>query len=181
MTAVLDRPVTVRVADGWEGVRAITVRQPWAEAIADGVKLVENRSSGFPKNHRGLVLLHAAQEWSERGRRDPRILGVWSDQRLYALRHEVAWRKRPPHPFRSSAVVAVMEVVDIHPSAGCCKPWGEDTYPPANPKASPPGQVTHLVFEDVRRLTSPVPASGALGLWKPDPELVAAVRERMPT
>ena len=38
-------------------MRAITIRQPWAELILRGEKDVENRS--WRTNHRGLLLIHA--------------------------------------------------------------------------------------------------------------------------
>lgn len=173
MTMLLERPVAVSHADAWENVRAITVRQPWAEVIAAGVKTDENRAEGFPKAYRGPLLLHAGAGWSVSGGTDPRILR-WAQARwaspIEFLRTEVTF----------SAVLAVVECVDIHPAMGCCRPWGEETYLPANPEDRAPGQVTHLVFEDVRRLGTPVPASGALGLWRPSTDLTAAVRAQLP-
>jgi hypothetical protein len=43
-------------------------------------------------------------------------------------------------------------VVDCHPDAGCCRPWGE------------PGAY-HLVLAHIRRLPAPIPARGQRGLW----------------
>lgn len=153
-------------------VRALTVRQPWAQAIADGHKLVENRSQGFPKGYRGPLLIHAGQGWSERGRRDPKLLDIYrqGDPFGHALRHDPAYRQRPPWPF-AAGVLAVAEVADIHPAASCCAPWGEDTYPPSNPERRPPGIVTHLVLDRVVKLRLSIPARGALGLWRPDDDL----------
>lgn len=39
-------------------MKALTVRQPWAQAIAEGLKTVEVRSR--PIKHRGLLAIHAA-------------------------------------------------------------------------------------------------------------------------
>lgn len=138
-------------------MKALTVRQPWAECIAEGLKLIENRSQGFPKAYRGLLAIHAGAGWSIRGAADRRVVD--------ALRDLDRW------PLIRGHVLAVAEVVDIHPASGCCEPWGEETYPPANPEARPPGRVTHLVLEDVRRLARPLPARGALGLWTVDADL----------
>ncbi len=143
---------------GPPAVRALTVRQPWAEAIADGKKLVENRSAGFPKKYRGPVAIHAGQGWSTRGQRDPRIRELYTFGRPGGV------------SFARGYVIAVAELVDAHPAAGCCQPWGEETYPPANPEGRPPGRVTHLVLENVVR-TPPIAARGLLGLWRPDDEL----------
>ena len=38
-------------------MKAITIKQPWASLIVDGVKDIENRT--WPTNYRGLVLVHA--------------------------------------------------------------------------------------------------------------------------
>lgn len=138
-------------------VKALTVRQPWATAIADGHKLVENRSQGFPKRYRGDLAIHTARTWSERGRHDARILAAYG---------------RSPSVLRDlGCVIAVVEVVDIHAACDCCAPWGEQSYPPANAEQRPPGVVTHIVMENVRKLARPLPARGALGLWTPDDDL----------
>lgn len=177
-------------------LRALTVRQPWAEAIADGLKATENRSAGFPKRYRGLLLVHAGKGWSRRGHDDERIRQAWHEgspnpwargpfdkrhapARDYAIWHGVAYHGRPPPPFQAGAVLAVADLVDVHPAAGCCAPWGEETYPPANPEARPPGRVTHLTLERIVRLPAPVPARGALGLWRPDEDLTLEVAHRL--
>lgn len=143
-------------------LRALTVRQPWAEAIIDGHKAIENRSQGFPKGYRGPLLLHTAKGWSVRGQRDPRIRAA------YGVAHRVD--AEPFDAMTRGSVIGVVGVEDIHPASGCCEPWGEETYPPANPEARPPGTVTHLVLAQPVRI-GPVPARGALGLWAPDDDL----------
>lgn len=147
-------------------MRVLTVRQPWAEAIACGAKLIENRSQGFPRNYRGALAIHAGAEWSTRGATDPRIRALFRERDTFRV---AVYR----------AVIAVAELVDVHHANGCCAPWGEDTYPPANPEARPPGIVTHLVLADVRRLERPIPARGALGLWTPDEDLRAELAEAL--
>jgi hypothetical protein len=39
--------------------RVLTIRQPWAHLIIEGIKPVENRS--WSTSYRGLILIHAAQ------------------------------------------------------------------------------------------------------------------------
>ena len=51
-------------------MKALTVRQPWANAILQG-KDVENRSRYF--GHRGLLLIHAAMKADRDALDDPRI------------------------------------------------------------------------------------------------------------
>lgn len=151
-------------------MRALTVRQPWAEAIADGLKLIENRSFGFPKRYRGTLAIHAGKGWSRRAPADARLRDAWTDERNYALRHVPAYHGRPPHPFLAGVVLAVADVADIHTAARCCAPWGEETYVPSNDEQRPPGRVTHIVLEQVIRVR-PIAAKGALGLWRPDEDL----------
>lgn len=62
--------------------RAITVRQPWASAIVDGHKDVENRGGHFARGFRSLLLIHAALEWSHRGTMDDRMLEVYEARTL---------------------------------------------------------------------------------------------------
>jgi hypothetical protein len=150
-------------------VRLLTVRQPWAEAIARAeadptAKLVENRSRGFPKRYRGLVGIHAGQAEARNG---------WLDYRVRELQPR-------PHPMEAAygAVIALADLADVHPATGCCQPWGEDSYQPNNPEDRPVGQVTHLVLDRVVRIR-PVPAKGALGLWHPDTDLLLELCHRV--
>jgi hypothetical protein len=69
-------------------VRAITIRQPWAELIVRGEKDVENRS--WRTRHRGPLLIHAG------GRAYRELFGA----------HGV------PDDAQLSAIIGVVEVVD---------------------------------------------------------------------
>lgn len=157
-------------------VRAISIKQPWCEAVVDGHKPVENRGAAFPHRHRGVVLLHSSLGWSERSRYDPRILAAYDGQseasraRYYALRHVPAYHGRPPHPFLGGYVLGHAELVDVHPAAGCCRPWGESEYETGDGRVC---TVAHLTFENPVRYERPIRARGRLGLWKPSDELAA--------
>ncbi|MQY14985.1 hypothetical protein SRB5_51620 [Streptomyces sp. RB5] len=80
-------------------MRALTIRQPWADAIAHGAKRVENRT--WTTDYRGPLLIHAGAQWAEH---------VWGPS---------------DGPDVRSAVLAVATLTDIHPSRRCCDPWGE--------------------------------------------------------
>lgn len=148
------------------------MRQPWAWAIAmlDGnpdAKNVENRSAGFPSAYRGPLLVHAAKEaWA--GQLDP---ASTSHAALLTL------ATRVPFEDLRSVVLAVVELADVHPDTGCCRPWGESAYTGAD-RAQHRG-VVHLVLEDVRPLAEPIPCRGALGLWRPPAEVEMAVFEQL--
>ena len=131
-------------------MRAITVRQPWASAIARGEKDVENRSRNIVGSFRGPVAIHAAKgtgtldEYGIAARRIASLTGFLPFATL---------------PAGLGVVVAVGELVDAHRADECfeedgrgCSPWGDRNC-------------WHLCLEDVQSLREPVPAKGALGLW----------------
>jgi hypothetical protein len=83
-------------------MRALTIRQPWADAIAHQTKRIENRT--WKTNYRGLVLIHAAAA------PDPAAI-------IYG-----------PRPDVRSAIIAIAEIDDCHYSTDgqCCGPWGQE-------------------------------------------------------
>ncbi len=60
-------------------------------------------------------------------------------------------------------VLGVVDLVDVHPAAGCCAPWGESAYVEHGGRER--RQIVHLVLENPRLLPKPIPCRGALGLW----------------
>lgn len=156
-------------------MKAITVRQPWAWAITVGAKRVENRQAGFPRKYRGPLAVHAGKGLSSRGLVDERIADL---ARLHGVPLD-------PPLFPVGAIVAVADLVDVHPAAHeCCAspeeaaPWGPDCYPWGETSYTINGggtvtSVAHLVLESIEPLAEPVPCRGALGLWTPPPHILA--------
>jgi hypothetical protein len=145
-------------------MRAITVRQPWAWAIAHGWKPVENRVQ--PTRHRGVIAIHSALTLEE-GARFPDRDAEEARRRAGAYWNPAVPGDRPhdDHPDPATAlgaVIAVANLVDCHSAATvprldgttgtCCEPWGM------------PGH-HHLVFEGVLLLEDPIPLPGQLGVW----------------
>lgn len=153
-------------------LRAITVKPPWSWAIAHAGKTVENRSRGA--SYRGPLAIHAGLSWSDAGMRDQRVRDSWSAAGLPTL---LARGRFSFEPFPSrrevayGAVVAVAELVDSHPDAGCCQPWGDARYDEGTEQAT----VHHLVLADIRPLAEPLPCRGALGLWKLPPDVAELI------
>jgi hypothetical protein len=86
-------------------MKALTIKQPWAGAIAHQTKRVENRSWKLPAKHEGArILIHA-------GAQPDRHATVYGD-----------------HLDVYSAVVAVATITGCHYSddGTCCGPWGEE-------------------------------------------------------
>ncbi|MFG1846716.1 ASCH domain-containing protein [Micromonospora carbonacea] len=156
-------------------VRAITIREPWASAIATGAKTVENRASGTA--YRGPVFIHTSQRvdlpacnnnlvrqalWGRTDFTDKVIDYIAAD-------------------FTLGVIIAVADLVDVHDAdtiptltgepGTCCEPWGQRLHGIRTAK--------HLVLANVRRLRNPVPARGALGLWTPTDSTVERVRYEM--
>jgi hypothetical protein len=156
-------------------MRALSVRQPWAWAIAYAGKTVENRSRRF--NHEGLVAIHASLGLDEPGFFPRNEAGHTAARKLDALggrsnfwdaRHFYIGGHRHPG-LGLGAIIAVARFDHCHYSADChakCSPWAID------------GQ-WHICLDDVRPLAEPVPARGKLGLWTVPEDVESAVRAQI--
>lgn len=132
-------------------MKCLTVQQPWAWAIFHG-KNIENRTQMW--NYRGPLAIHAGKQTSQAGQRDRRI------------RDALAVAQIAPHwPLDLGAILGVVDLVDVHFAGddchSSCSPWGDRTPGIFEPR----GAITHLVLENPRKLSEPIPARGALGLW----------------
>jgi hypothetical protein len=153
-------------------VKAITIRQPWAQAVAAGVKRIENRTTVY--TYRGLLAIHAGVAWSHRGAADERI-ATWHGHRMLI--------GQPCHPmpherlFPTSAVIGVCELVDAHPDGGCCRPWGESSYREAGGRERQ--SIAHLVLQHRGVLAEPIPLPGRLGLWTVPPDVIDRIKREL--
>lgn len=148
-------------------MKALTVQQPWAWAIIHGAKNIENRTALWL--YRGQLAIHAGKRWSDRGATDPRVIGSWLDAYPSSRTRELT-----AHLMRDGGVIlGVVDLVDVHPDAGCCRPWGESAY--VEHGGTTRRRVTHLVLENPRSLAEPIPCTGALGLWTPPADVAAAL------
>ncbi|MET7621799.1 hypothetical protein ACWC5O_45185 [Streptomyces sp. NPDC001450] len=82
--------------------RALTIRQPWAAAIAYADKRIENRT--WPTSYRGPVLIHSSKTLDRR--HGPMVAAV-----VRGLQLDLG------------AVLAVARIVDCHEDDGECTPW----------------------------------------------------------
>lgn len=143
---------------------AITIRQPYAHAVAAGTKPVENR--GRRTRYRGPVAIHAAARPHPTGDLDPRIRSMYGDDASVGMPLGV--------------VLAVADLVDCHQATpacvnGGCGPWGDLLY--GNPGiADGIKPAVHLVFAN----PVPIPPVRARGqqllLWTLPPDVEAQVR-----
>jgi hypothetical protein len=180
-------------------VRALTVQQPWAWAIVHGGKDVENRTQAW--GYRGPLAIHAGLALDSAAFNSPLIrpADAVDEVRVRVLDHgrtlrfwypvddgAGGWLKRGAQT-SMGAVIGVVDLVDVHVAAGleddvwswCCRPWGEGPGVTLKADGKFTGPRTHLVLENPRPLATPIPARGRLGLWTPDDELLAAIREQV--
>lgn len=124
-------------------MKAITLRQPWAWAIVYAGKDIENRSTNIAGGWRGPLAIHAGRTVDEEA------MAVFRDT------------DGIPMPNLIDLLGVVMGVTTLddnhapHPDHGRCGFWAQ------------PG-TWHLRLGETRPLEHPVPARGALGLWRPD-------------
>jgi hypothetical protein len=139
-------------------MKSLTVRQPWASAIAFGRKDVENRT--WATGHRGLLAIHAGKgiEWTASD-------AAWIEAGLMPYRSgdpRKAWSGSLP----LGAIVAVARLTDCHDATRTdycsCSPWAM-------------AHQWHWELADVRPLAEPVPCKGALRLWNLPEDVEAAV------
>uniref|UniRef100_A0AAU2VRD1 ASCH domain-containing protein n=1 Tax=Streptomyces sp. NBC_00008 TaxID=2903610 RepID=A0AAU2VRD1_9ACTN len=87
-------------------LRAVSIRQPWADAIIFGNKRTENRTWALPRSAVGTILLIHASKSADRGALPTPMTDRWPDDRGALIGYA---------RFPSSH----------HASTHCCTPWGE--------------------------------------------------------
>lgn len=130
-------------------MRAITLTQPWASLVAEGVKTVETRSWSTP--YRGWLAIHAAKGWD-------------SLDRMYAaqlINRGTLRGFEDCHALPFGAVIAVARLVDVVPTE-------EVRDDPTVLAEREFGDYSHGRFAWLLsgiEPIDPVPARGSLGLW----------------
>lgn len=130
-------------------MKALSLWQPWASAIALGLKRVETRH--WSSRYRGLIVIHAAKRWT-------------ADERDLAWAHGI---DDPP----LGALVAIASLVDIIPTERVMHLVGSQELAWGNYAA---GRFAWLL-DDIKPLAEPIPYRGAQGLFNvPDALVVPA-------
>ena len=97
-------------------LKAITVRQPWADAIIRGWKSVENRS--WPTKVRGTIAVHAAQKAEDKE--------FFEFVRSKGLQDEVFLDDESAKELPRGAVIGLVDIVDCVTSSA--SPWFEGPF-----------------------------------------------------
>ena len=132
-------------------MKALSLKQPWLDAILYGGKAPENRSWPIPEKYLGVrVLLHASAPLDRSA-----VLPDGVDTS--------GW------PGVRGAILGAATFSHCHRDDGsCCPLWGQRA-------------VFHWTPADVIRLDQPVSAKGALGFWTPDGDVLAAALKQLNT
>lgn len=132
-------------------IRAITLYQPWASFIADGLKTIETRRhAGFASLEGQRIAIHAGKRF------DKRAFGFFyrDDERIKYRRSNVVFGA-----VVCTALVKKHRKLTSADSEAACLGYPEGLY--------------GLVLTDVRKLEMPLPAKGSQGIWFfdwPEPE-----------
>lgn len=124
-------------------MKCLSLTQPWATAVAMGIKRIETRSWGT--TYRGPLLIHAAKgfpKWAREFAEEERALG------------------RIPSRLPRGALVARCLLVDVKRT--------QDTETTAIERLYgdyAPGRFA-WILSDIEPLPEPIPARGSLGLWE---------------
>jgi hypothetical protein len=125
-------------------IRAISLWQPWASAVALGLKHVETRH--WSTKYRGPLVIHAARRWDR-------------SQRQFASVERTLGRLPSRLPF--GALVAVCNLVDVRPTEELKLSVSAIERLYGNYE---PGRFGWLLA-DIRPLTEPIPYLGRQGFF----------------
>lgn len=128
---------------GVDTMPCLSIRQPYAWLIVNGIKPVENRT--WPTRFRGRILIHASATYPKREHAD--------DRESYNCK----WGT--PYPSREAMIggivgsATIVDCVQDHPSEWWIGPWG-------------------FVLEKPRAFDTIIPYKGALGIFNVPASLV---------
>lgn len=152
-------------------MKAITIKQPWASLIVEGIKDVENRT--WPTKFRGRVLIHA-------GANPVKFIALGD----ILTQQQFDFFKGNISPFIGNhlgAIIGSVEIVDCvinHTSI-----WAEKSYfnvtsnpLPLEEENEPDYIVYNWVLANPIKFEKPIPAKGKLSFWD-YPNISAAPEE----
>lgn len=154
-------------------LRAISLWQPWASAIALGVKTIETRE--WVSRYTGPLLIHAAQKKSTANRE--LFAGVLTHEEIHKAFYLAGLDDYDRLPF--GAIVCAVEMT-------CCRTITRNNSKPLPEHErllgnyTPGREAWH--FESARKFDEPFPCSGRQGFFfvnVPDKLLPASVRTAM--
>lgn len=138
-------------------LKALSLHQPWAQAMAMDWKRVETR--GKRTSHRGELAIQAAKHWDQDA-------ADWWDWLTIGGFPEI-----PP----LGAIVAVVDIFDIRRTELLAEELAKSELDWGNYGPGRWGWIT----ENVRRLADPVPCRGYQAIWTLPDDVEAKVRAQL--
>jgi hypothetical protein len=129
-------------------VKILSVRQPWANWLTEGLKTIEIRSRN--SHYRGPLLIHSSQK------PDKNILEFKSSSARAHLGFEINPRGCI---IGSVDLIAVKKYFTRHD-------WHVDRPKHYNPISWYKNGLHGLILNNAKKLPEPIPVNGKLGLWK---------------
>lgn len=133
-------------------LKAITVRQPWANAIIQGWKSIENRS--WPTKVRGTIAIHAAQKSEDKE--------FFEFVRGRGLEDQVLLDDVSAKGLPRSAVIGLVDIADCVTSSA--SPWFEGPF--------------GFILTNPRPLR-PIACRGALQIFDLDPLVTEEIERQL--
>lgn len=151
---------------------ALSLWQPWATLLARGDKRFETR--GWSTRYRGLMLIHAARQWSLRMAKacyeEPFFSILSAGGTVFPARCDAVRLARLGLPF--GAIVAIAELVDVVPTEGLELSGTERAF----------GDFRHgryaFLYSNLFEL-EPIPCRGEQGLFRVPREVRTEVARRL--
>lgn len=156
-------------------MKALTLTQPWASLVACGAKRIETRS--FQTRYRGPLAIHAAKGFPGHAKtlcEARMVCGIfgWPEFTGALTQEWLDDNARRIKTLPLGCVVATCLLSDILPTEPRgCLPGIFDDYPEFDTEQEQafgnyePGRWAWLLA-DIKALSEPVPAKGALSLWE---------------
>lgn len=152
-------------------MKCISLHQPWAQLMAEGVKKIETRH--WATSYRGLLAIHAAKLW-EANNADTLNLDPFKIAFGIAKHDDpFTWAEKF---LVFGAIVCVVRLVNVVPTElGAMQDW-QSEIPFGNFSRGRFGWVT----SDLVKLKNPIPVVGRQGLWVLDDETVDQIAIQLP-
>ena len=149
-------------------MKALSLWQPWASAIALGAKRIETRS--WATRHRGPIAIHAAKRCVKS---ELIVSGSWGAALNFRYDDDPLWETLP-----FGALVAVADLVDCRPTGSFTldeleTPRSRDSFHSTwNERMWGDYSLGRFgwILENIRALQTPIPYRGRQGLFDLDPE-----------
>jgi hypothetical protein len=129
-------------------LRVLTIRQPWAYAIMELGKDVENRT--WPTEYRGPLIVHSSVKPEPSNILEPYV-------------SKAVMSRLDDSEMALGAILGVVDLVDCIEDS--TSKWADD-----------PDDAWHWILKNPRKLSKPIFCKGSLGLWKPPANAIDALK-----